>query len=239
MARHRITALLAVACAVAGRRGADHRHRRAGRVGPALAPARRPARRRGRRRPADQDLRPAGDLPIALPGTRAGSRATGRPAGRVPGVAEAVGDLSFPAAARRRARTGRTGGDPASPGTAGPRPKLLDGSARSTARRRPVPARSPWTSATAAAAGVTAGDRAPGRREAAAAGPLADYRVAGRGRRAAGPVCGSPTGRRSGCRPRTAARSPPDRRPDRAPHRAGRRRNGRRRGPRRSCGAPG
>ncbi|MFE6824983.1 FtsX-like permease family protein [Streptomyces sp. NPDC057690] len=98
MVGHRITALIAVACAVLG--GAAlitatgvlaesglRSHLPAGRlVGAGVVVA------------ADQEFRPPGELPLALPERRrVPSRLVGELAG-LPGVTAAVGDLSFPAA---------------------------------------------------------------------------------------------------------------------------------------------
>ncbi|MFF1444502.1 FtsX-like permease family protein [Streptomyces sp. NPDC058295] len=98
MVGHRITALIAVACAVLG--GAAlvtatgvlaesglRSHLPAGRLDGADVVV-----------TADQEFRPPGDLPLALPERRRiPSRLVGQLAG-LPGVTAAVGDLSFPAA---------------------------------------------------------------------------------------------------------------------------------------------
>ncbi|MEV5901760.1 ABC transporter permease, partial [Streptomyces sp. NPDC052127] len=98
MVGHRITALIAVACAVLG--------------GAALITATGVLAESGLRSQlpagrlagadvvvaADQEFRPPGDLPLALPERRrVPSRLVGELAG-LPGVTAAVGDLSFPAA---------------------------------------------------------------------------------------------------------------------------------------------
>jgi putative ABC transport system permease protein len=133
MARHRIAALLAIACATLGgaafvtgigvlAESGFRSHAPVGRLAQADVVV-----------SAGQTFTPEGDMPIALPER---ARVPGDLAGRLarlPGVTAATGDLSFPAAVV----DGRGGvvpvKDPRAAGHGWP------------ARRRPVRARSPWT----------------------------------------------------------------------------------------------
>ncbi|KQW03459.1 ABC transporter permease [Streptomyces sp. Root369] len=174
MAAHRITALLAVACAVLG--GATlitttgvlaesglRSHLPPGRLAGADVVV-----------AADQEFRPSGDLPIALPErATVPARLTGRLAG-LPGVTAAVGAVDFPAAlVDAHGRVVPAGDDP---GTAG------HGWSSTTLLAAPhIEGRAPAGSgeiavdaATAAAAGIEAG----GRVEVVADGhPAKPYRV--------------------------------------------------------------
>ncbi|WP_405467685.1 FtsX-like permease family protein [Streptomyces canus] len=159
MAAHRITALLAVACAVLG--GATlitatgvlaesgvRSHLPPGRLAGADVVV-----------AADQEFHPSGDLPIALPErATVPARLTGRLAG-LPGVTAAVGAVDFPAAlVDAHGRAVPAGDDP---GTAG------HGWSSTTLLAAPhIEGRAPAGSgeiavdtATAAAAGIEAGDR--------------------------------------------------------------------------------
>ena len=98
MVGHRITALIAVACAVLGgavlltatgvlAESGLRSHLPAGRLaGASVVVA------------ADQEYHPAGDLPLALPERRRVSAQLVGELGELPGVTAAVGDMSFPAA---------------------------------------------------------------------------------------------------------------------------------------------
>src|SRR2546423_14633846 len=98
MVRHRITALIAVACAVLG--GAAlitgtgvlaesglRSHLPVGRLGGADVVV-----------AADQEFHPSGDLPIALPERRTVPAELVGELAELPGVTDAVGDIGFPAA---------------------------------------------------------------------------------------------------------------------------------------------
>ncbi|TQJ54478.1 ABC transporter permease [Streptomyces sp. SLBN-115] len=176
MAGHRITALIAVACAVLG--------------GAALITATGVLAESGLRSQlpvgrlagadvvvaADQEFRPPGELPLALPERRrVPSRLVGELAG-LPGVTAAVGDLSFPAAlldARGQVVPTR---DPQVAGHGWSSTKLagpsagahLDGGAPTGSGEVAV------DSATAAAAGIAAGDSV---RVVVDGRPAAGYRV--------------------------------------------------------------
>ncbi|MDW4910375.1 ABC transporter permease, partial [Streptomyces sp. ADMS] len=127
MAGHRITALIAVACAVLG--GAAlitgtgvlaesglRSHLPVGRLGGADVVV-----------AADQELHPSGDLPIALPERRTvPARLVGELAG-LPGVTDAVGDLGFPAALVDAHGRVVPAGDPRAAGHGWSSVKLLDG----------------------------------------------------------------------------------------------------------------
>ncbi|MFK0153106.1 FtsX-like permease family protein [Streptomyces sp. NPDC090493] len=173
MVRHRITALIAVACAVVG--GAAlitgtgvlaesglRSHLPAGRLGGADVVV-----------AADQEFHPVEDLPIALPERRTvPSRLTGELAG-LPGVTAAVGDIGFPAALVDAHGRVVAAGDPQASGHGWSSTKLLDaprveGGAPSGSGEIAV------DSATAAAAGVTVGDRV---QVVAAGRAAAGYRV--------------------------------------------------------------
>ncbi|WP_073946417.1 FtsX-like permease family protein [Streptomyces kebangsaanensis] len=173
MAGHRITALIAMACAVLG--GAAlitgtgvlaesglRSHPPAGRLSGADVVV-----------AADQEFHPQGDLPIALPERRTVPAALVADLSGLPGVEAAVGDIGFPAAlvdARGRVVPTR---DPASAGHGWSSTRLLakpdiDG-------RAPTgPGEVALDGATAAAAGLRVGDRA----EIVAVGrPATGYRV--------------------------------------------------------------
>ncbi|MFG2473059.1 FtsX-like permease family protein [Streptomyces canus] len=159
MAAHRITALLAVACAVLG--GATlitatgvlaesglRSHLPPGRLAGADVVV-----------AADQEFHPSGDLPIALP-ERATVPAwlTGRLSG-LPGVTAAVGAVDFPAAlVDAHGRVVPAGDDPGTAGHGWSSTKLL--AARNIEGRAPAGSgQIAVDTATAAAAGIEAGDR--------------------------------------------------------------------------------
>ncbi|MFF1300845.1 MULTISPECIES: FtsX-like permease family protein [unclassified Streptomyces] len=173
MAAHRITALIAVACAVLGgaalitgtgvlAESGVRSHLPTGRLAGADVVV-----------AADQEFRPAGDLPIALPERRRIPAALVADLSGLPGVEATVGDIAFPAAlidSRGRAVPTQ---DPASAGHGWSSTELLknravDGDAPAGSGEVAV------DSATAAAAGVEAGDRV---RVVANGGPAAGYRV--------------------------------------------------------------
>ncbi|WP_328681497.1 FtsX-like permease family protein [Streptomyces sp. NBC_00322] len=173
MVRHRITALIAVACAVLG--GAAlitgtgvlaesglRSHLPAGRLGGAAVVV-----------AADQEFHPIGDLPIALPERRTvPARLVGELA-ELPGVTATVGDISFPAALVDAHGQVVAAGDPQAAGHGWSSTRLLDG----THVYGGSPAGSgelAVDSATAAAAGVKVGDRV---HVVAGARPAARYRV--------------------------------------------------------------
>ncbi|MFJ6833586.1 FtsX-like permease family protein [Streptomyces sp. NPDC091209] len=173
MAGHRITALIAVACAVLG--GAAlitgtgvlaesglRSHLPVGRLGGADVVV-----------AADQEFHPSGDLPIALPERRTVPAELVGELAELPGVTEAVGDLGFPAALVDAHGQVVPAGDPRASGHGWSSVKLLDGaqvhgSGPSGSGEIAV------DSATAAAAGVKAGDRIEA---VAGARPAARYRV--------------------------------------------------------------
>ncbi|KUN56064.1 hypothetical protein AQJ46_49130 [Streptomyces canus] len=159
MAAHRITALLAVACAVLG--GATlitatgvlaesglRSHLPPGRLAGADVVV-----------AADQEFHPSGDLPIALPErATVPARLTGRLAG-LPGVTAAVGAVDFPAAlVDAHGRVVPAGDDPGTAGHGWSSTKLLaaphiEGRAPAGSGEIAV------DTATATAAGIEAGDR--------------------------------------------------------------------------------
>lgn len=159
MAAHRITALLAVACAVLG--GATlitatgvlaesglRSHLPPGRLAGADVVV-----------AADQEFHPSGDLPIALPErATVPARLTGRLAG-LPGVTAAVGAVDFPAAlVDAHGRVVPAGDDPGTAGHGWSSTMLL--AASHIEGRAPVGSGEiAVDTATAAAAGVEAGDR--------------------------------------------------------------------------------
>ncbi|NEA68499.1 ABC transporter permease [Streptomyces sp. SID12488] len=174
MVGHRITALIAVACAVLG--GAAlitgtgvlaesglRSHLPVGRLGGADVVV-----------AADQELHPSGDMPIALPERRTVPARLVAELAQLPGVTGAVGDLGFPAALiDAHGRVVPAAADPQASGHGWSSVKLLE--------RAPVDGRAPAgageiavDSATAAAAGVEVGDRV---RVVANARPAAGYRV--------------------------------------------------------------
>ncbi|WP_405949454.1 ABC transporter permease [Streptomyces prunicolor] len=160
MVGHRVTALIAVACAVLG--GAAlitatgvlaesglRSHLPAGRLaGASVVVA------------ADQEFHPAGDLALALPERRRIPAQLVGELGQLPGVTASVGDISFPAAlvdARGRV-VASSSGDPQVSGHGWSSTKLLadthvEGSAPTGSGEVAV------DSATAAAAGIKPGDR--------------------------------------------------------------------------------
>ncbi|MES5824718.1 FtsX-like permease family protein [Streptomyces sp. RG80] len=173
MAAHRITALIAVACAVLGgaalitgtgvlAESGVRSHLPPGRLAGADVVV-----------AADQEFRPAGDLPIALPERRRVPAALVADLSGLPGVEATVGDIAFPAAlVDSRGRVVPTK-DPASAGHGWSSTELLkdqavDGDAPAGSGEVAV------DSATAAAAGVKAGDRV---RVVANGRPAAGYRV--------------------------------------------------------------
>ncbi|XVQ09782.1 FtsX-like permease family protein [Spirillospora sp. CA-255316] len=172
MARHRIAALLAIACATLGG-GAFVTG--IGVLAESGLRSHVPADRLARADvvvTAKQTYTPEGDLPIALPER---ARVPGAVAGRLarlPGVTAAVGDVSFPAAAI----DGRGGlvpaGDPRTAGHGWSSTALLDGP-RVTGTPPAGPAEVAVDAGTAAAAGVAPG----GRLTVVAAGRRAAYRV--------------------------------------------------------------
>ncbi|MEU1053303.1 ABC transporter permease [Streptomyces sp. NPDC005876] len=169
MTAHRITALLAVACAVLG--GAVlitatgvlaetglRSHLPPGRLGGADVVV-----------TADQRYRPGGDLPVALPERATVPARLVAELGELPGVGAAVGDIGFPAALLRSGRPRPAGEDPGTAGHTWSATRLLAG-ARIEGR---APA-GPHEIAVPATAGLDAGARVT----AVVAGrPAAPYRV--------------------------------------------------------------
>ncbi|WP_369247955.1 FtsX-like permease family protein [Streptomyces sp. R41] len=173
LVRHRITALIAVACAVLG--GAAlitgtgvlaesglRSHLPAGRLAGADVVV-----------AADQEFHPAGDLPIALPERRTVPAELVGELADLPGVTATVGDIGFPAALVDAHGQVVPAGDPQASGHGWSSTKLLDGAQ--------VDGSGPTgsdevavDSATAAAAGVKVGDRV---QVVANARPVAGYRV--------------------------------------------------------------
>ncbi|MFC5744520.1 FtsX-like permease family protein [Actinomadura rugatobispora] len=172
MARHRIAALLAIACATLGG-GAFVTG--IGVLAESGLRSHAPADRLARADvvvSAPQTYKPEGDLPIALPER---ARVPGALAGRLaalPGVTAAVGDIGFPAAVV----DGRGGlvpaGDPRTAGHGWSSTALLDGP-RVTGTAPAGPDEVAVDARTAAAAGVAPG----GRLHVVAAGRRAAYRV--------------------------------------------------------------
>lgn len=163
MVGHRVTALIAVACAVLG--GAAlvtatgvlaesglRSHLPAGRLaGASVVVA------------ADQEFHPTGDLPLALPERRRVPAQLVGELGKLPGVTASVGDLSFPAAlvdahGRVVAIASSSSGDPQVSGHGWSSTKLLAG-ARVTGSAPTSSDEVAVDSATAAAAGIKPGDR--------------------------------------------------------------------------------
>ncbi|HET6353659.1 ABC transporter permease [Streptomyces sp.] len=173
MVRHRITALIAVACAVLG--GAAliagtgvlaesglRSHLPAGRLGGAAVVV-----------AADQEFHPVGDLPIALPERRrVPARLVGELA-ELPGVTATVGDISFPAALVDPHGQAVSAGDPQAAGHGWSSTRLLDGT-HADGRGPTGSGEVAVDSAIAAAAGVKVGDRV---QIVAGARPAAGYRV--------------------------------------------------------------
>jgi putative ABC transport system permease protein len=173
MAGHRITALLAVACAVLGGAAlitgtgvlAESGLRSqlpTGRLGGAAVVV-----------STDQNYRPAGDLPIALPERGTVPAATVDDLSRLPGVTEAVGDIGFPAAlVDARGQVVPTG-EPQTAGHGWSATRLLpdarvEGTAPTGSGEVAV------DGATARAAGARVGERV---RIVAVGRPAADYRL--------------------------------------------------------------
>ncbi|MDV7217306.1 ABC transporter permease [Streptomyces prunicolor] len=161
MVGHRVTALIAVACAVLG--GAAlitgtgvlaesglRSHLPAGRLaGASVVVA------------ADQEFHPPGDLPLALPERRRVAAQLVGELGRLPGVTASVGDISFPAAlvdAHGRV-VASPSGDPQVSGHGWSSTKLLATGAQVTGSAPTSSGEVAVDSATAAAAGVKPGDR--------------------------------------------------------------------------------
>ncbi|MGW3645867.1 FtsX-like permease family protein [Streptomyces sp. NPDC000878] len=173
MVRHRIAALIAVACAVLG--GAAlitgtgvlaesglRSHLPAGRLSGADVIV-----------AADQEFHPPGDLPLALPERRSvPARLVGELAG-LEGVTDAVGDLGFPAALVDAHGQVVPVGDPQAAGHGWSSLKLLDG-ARVEGAGPAGADEVAVDSATATAAGVEVGDRV---QVVVNARPTAGYRV--------------------------------------------------------------
>ncbi|WP_327402578.1 ABC transporter permease [Streptomyces sp. NBC_01288] len=160
MVGHRVTALIAVACAVLG--GAAlitatgvlaesglRSHLPAGRLaGASVVVA------------ADQEFHPTGDLPLALPERRRIPAQLVGELGELPGVTASVGDIGFPAAlvdAHGRV-VASSSGDPQVSGHGWSSTKLLAG-ARVTGSAPTASGEVAVDSATAAAAGIKQGDR--------------------------------------------------------------------------------
>ncbi|MGC4983408.1 FtsX-like permease family protein [Streptomyces sp. DT193] len=173
MVGHRITALIAVACAVLG--GAAlitgtgvlaesglRSHLPVGRLGGADVVV-----------AADQEFHPSGDLPIALPERRTVPAELVGELAELPGVTEAVGDIGFPAALVGAHGQVVPAGDPRTSGHGWSSVKLLDG-AQVHGGGPSGSGEIAVDSATAAAAGVKAGDRIE---VVAGARPAARYRV--------------------------------------------------------------
>ncbi|MEV5531033.1 ABC transporter permease [Streptomyces prunicolor] len=161
MVGHRVTALIAVACAVLG--GAAlitgtgvlaesglRSHLPAGRLaGASVVVA------------ADQEFHPPGDLPLALPERRRVAAQLVGELSQLPGVAASVGDISFPAAlidAHGRV-VAALSGDPQVSGHGWSSTKLLATGAQVTGSAPTSSGEVAVDSATAAAAGVKPGDR--------------------------------------------------------------------------------
>ncbi|MGI5456453.1 FtsX-like permease family protein [Streptomyces sp. CA-249302] len=173
MVRHRITALVAVACAVLG--GAAlvtgtgvlaesglRSHLPAGRLAGADVVV-----------AADQEYHPPGDLPIALPERRTVPARLAAELADLPGVTATVGDLAFPAALVDAHGRAVPTADPRTAGHGWSSTKLLAGPH--------IEGRAPTGSgeiavdrATAVAAGIEVGDRV---QVVADARPAAGYRV--------------------------------------------------------------
>ena len=201
MARHRVAALLAVACAILGG-PPSHRHRRAGRVGVPLARAGRPPRRRRRPRHRRPDVRAeAATWPSPLPErARVPADLTGRLAAAARGHRRDRGP-EFPRRASTGTGPGRTGRGPAHR-----RPRLvLDRPAGPTRRS---------TGTAPAGPGEVALDRAPPPRRASAPGGRVTVIAAGRPRDVPG-LGRARHGAERDLVPDTTADAP--RRPDTAP----------------------
>ncbi|MFJ9904463.1 FtsX-like permease family protein [Streptomyces sp. NPDC101152] len=173
MVRHRLAALVAVACAVLG--GAAlitgtgvlaesglRCHLPAGRLAGADVVV-----------AADQEYHPPGDLPIALPERRTVPARLVAELTQLPGVTDAVGDLGFPAALVDAHGRVVPAADPQSAGHGWSSTRLLDG-VRVDGSGPSGAAEVALDSATADAAAVRPGDRV---RVIAAGRPAAVYRV--------------------------------------------------------------
>ncbi|WP_405536198.1 ABC transporter permease [Streptomyces sp. NBC_00075] len=173
MVRHRISALIAVACAVLG--GAAlitgtgvlaesglRSHLPAGRLAGADVIV-----------AADQEFHPPGDLPLALPERRTVPAQLVRELAELPGVTDAVGDLGFPAALVDAQGRVVPAGDPRAAGHGWSSVKLL-GDARVEGAGPTGADEIAVDSATATAAGVELGDRI---QVMANARPATGYRV--------------------------------------------------------------
>ncbi|WP_329350192.1 ABC transporter permease [Streptomyces sp. NBC_01261] len=175
MVGHRVSALIAVACAVLG--GAAlvtatgvlaesglRSHLPAGRLaGASVVVA------------ADQEFHPPGDLPLALPERRRIPAQLVRELGELPGVTLSVGDVGFPAAlvdAHGRV-VASSSGDPQVSGHGWSSTKLLAG-ARVTGSAPTASDEVAVDSASAAAAGVEPGDRV---QVVVNSRPASDYRI--------------------------------------------------------------
>ncbi|MEU6140173.1 FtsX-like permease family protein [Streptomyces sp. NPDC047081] len=173
MVRHRIAALIAVACAVLG--GAAlitgtgvlaesglRSHLPAGRLAGADVVV-----------AADQEYHPPGDLPIALPERRTVPARLAAELSDLPGVTAAVGDLSFPAALVDAHGHVVPSADPRTAGHGWSSTKLL-ATPHIEGRAPTGPTEIAVDRATATAAGIKAGDRV---RVVADARPATAYRV--------------------------------------------------------------
>ncbi|MFG2000460.1 FtsX-like permease family protein [Spirillospora sp. NPDC048911] len=172
MARHRIAALLAIACATLG--GATF-ITGIGVLGESGLRSHAPISRLAQADvvvSAPQTYQPKGDLPIALPErARVPGDLVGRLA-RLPGVTAAIGDVSFPAAVIDRRGAPVPAGDPRAAGHGWSSTGLVD-RGRVTGAAPAGPREVALDERTAAAAGVTPGGRVP----VVAAGHRATYRV--------------------------------------------------------------
>lgn len=173
MVRHRISALIAVACAVLG--GAAlitgtgvlaesglRSHLPAGRLAGADVIV-----------AADQEFHPPGNLPLALPERRTVPAQLVGELAELPGVTDAVGDLGFPAALVDAHGRVVPAGDPRAAGHGWSSVKLLEG-ARVEGAGPAGADEIAVDSATATAAGVEVGDRV---QVMANARPATGYRV--------------------------------------------------------------
>lgn len=174
MVRHRVSAMLAVACAILG--GAAmitatgvlaesgwRSHLPAGRLGGADVVV-----------AADQTFRPSGDLPLALPERRPVPERLVGQLGGLPGVTAAVGDVSFPAAVVTGDGRVVPGGDPRTAGHGWSSVRLLEDGGDAVEGTPPAgDGEVALDAATADAAGVRPGDEVT----VAAAGQPRDYRV--------------------------------------------------------------
>jgi putative ABC transport system permease protein len=172
MARHRITALVAIACATLG--GAAF-VTGIGVLAESGLRSHAPVDRLARADvvvSAGQTYEPPGDLPIALPERARVRGDLAARLARLPGVTAAIGDLSFPAAAIDRRGGVVPGQDPRVTGHGWSSAGLLD-RPRVSGTAPAGPSDVAVDERTAAAAGVRPGDRLP----VVAAGRRATYRV--------------------------------------------------------------